>query len=245
MGRSDIPTNIRDFDGSSNAQTNGVFDVIPPITAEQFQQLLALLSHHNLEFNFDYLKFEGFYVCSDNKALIFTGNRNAAMLCLEGRDYGHRFLLDTSKINEPQKTTVKRLPKYFIYQRKSFTTVELRMKPHVKNFLFKLGLINNSWYAEIVLDGHPGAVSSNIVTDGDMEKAMMVNMEIKIKGLAYGIQDQPMLQASKQRLHGQDVPKVTRKARIIQWLTVSWSLLDIKKLQTAFCSFNDTYGLVI
>ncbi|KAJ8747076.1 hypothetical protein K2173_014483 [Erythroxylum novogranatense] len=151
---------------------------------------------------------------------------------------------------------------------RAFTSVELRKKlcgkkfpPHLVEALVtdfqSRGLINDSWYAEIFCRSRwssrswgpkriKQALYSKGVSQADMEKAIKLvfeegeheDQDSKL-GMSKNSMDHLMAQASKQWLRGQDVPKETRKSRIVRWLQYrgfDWGVISIvlKKLEAQY-----------
>ncbi|KAL5548734.1 hypothetical protein UlMin_003965 [Ulmus minor] len=150
---------------------------------------------------------------------------------------------------------------------RAFTAVELRKKLCGKNFspdtvealindFQSRGLINDSLYAEAFcqsrwssLSWGPRRIKQALFQKGvskvDADKA--INLVFKEEesdeyqesnhSLSKSSMDQLFVQASKQWLRGHDVPKETRKSRIIRWLQYrgfNWDVISIivKKLES-------------
>ncbi|TQE05405.1 hypothetical protein C1H46_008995 [Malus baccata] len=150
---------------------------------------------------------------------------------------------------------------------RAFTAVELRKKLCGKNFplgtveaviddFISRGLINDSLYAEAFsrsrwssLSWGPRRIKQALFNKGvsnvDAEKAIKLVFEEGkpdedeelIHGLSKLSMDNLVVQASKQWLRGQEVPKETRKSRIVRWLQYrgfSWGVISfiLKKLES-------------
>ncbi|BBH04431.1 regulatory protein RecX family protein [Prunus dulcis] len=131
---------------------------------------------------------------------------------------------------------------------RAFTAVELRKKLHGKNFsldtveavindFISRGLINDSVYAEAFSRSRwsssswgPRRIKKALFSKGvsklDAENAIKLvfeegesdNDQKLVHGLSKLSMDNLLVQASKQWLRGQEVPKETRKSRIVRWL---------------------------
>ncbi|XP_021906086.1 uncharacterized protein LOC110820800 isoform X2 [Carica papaya] len=150
---------------------------------------------------------------------------------------------------------------------RAFTSVELRKKLHGKRFpsdviervidSFKSrGLINDSLYAESFSQSRWSSASwgpmrikqallKKGISQADAEKAVKLVFEDSESseaqestfGLSKLSMDHLYIQASKQWFRGQDVPKETRKSRIIRWLQYrgfNWGVISfiLKKLES-------------
>lgn len=92
------------------------------------------------------------------------------------------------------------------------------------------------------------ALSNKGVSEADTDKALKLvfedgdsdEQESKV-GMSKISMDQLLIQASKQWLRGQDVPKDTRKSRLIRWLQYrgfNWDVVNfvLKKLESQHIS---------
>lgn len=92
------------------------------------------------------------------------------------------------------------------------------------------------------------ALSNKGVSEADTDKALKLvfedgdsdEQESKV-GMSNISMDQLLIQASKQWLRGQDVPKDTRKSRLIRWLQYrgfNWDVVNfvLKKLESQHIS---------
>lgn len=92
------------------------------------------------------------------------------------------------------------------------------------------------------------ALSNKGVSEADADKALKLvfedgdsdEQESKV-GMSKISMDQLLIQASKQWLRGQDVPKDTRKSRLIRWLQYrgfNWDVVNfvLKKLESQHIS---------
>ncbi|CAB4312193.1 unnamed protein product [Prunus armeniaca] len=153
--------------------------------------------------------------------------------------------------------------------RRAFTAVELRKKLHGKNFsldtveavindFISRGLINDSLYAEAFSRSRwsssswgPRRIKQALFSKGvsklDAENAIKLvfeegesdNDQKLVHGLSKLSMDNLLVQASKQWLRGQEVPKETRKSRIVRWLQYrgfSWDVIGfvLKKLESQY-----------
>ncbi|KAB5521953.1 hypothetical protein DKX38_026272 [Salix brachista] len=154
--------------------------------------------------------------------------------------------------------------------RRAYTAVELRKKLHGKRFppdiveavigdFQSRGLVNDGLYAETYSQSRwsssswgprriKKALFSKGVSEADTNKALKLvfedgdsdEQESKV-GLSKISMDQLLIQASKQWLRGQDVPKDTRKSRLIRWLKYrgfNWDVVNfvLKKLESQHIS---------
>lgn len=154
--------------------------------------------------------------------------------------------------------------------RRAYTAVELRKKLHGKRFppdiveavigdFQSRGLVNDGLYAETYSQSRwsssswgprriKKALFSKGVSEADTNKALKLvfedgdsdEQESKV-GLSKISMDQLLIQASKQWLRGQDVPKDTRKSRLIRWLQYrgfNWDVVNfvLKKLESQHIS---------
>ncbi|KAJ9173865.1 hypothetical protein P3X46_016958 [Hevea brasiliensis] len=153
---------------------------------------------------------------------------------------------------------------------RAYTAVELRKKLHGKRFppdivealitdFQSRGLINDSLYAETFSRSRwsssswgPRRIKQALfrkgVSNADAEKAIKLvfeDGECTGQESKYGMSKLSMnhifVQASKQWLRGKDVPKETRKSRIIRWLQYrgfSWGVISLilKKLESQYTS---------
>ncbi|CAB4281885.1 unnamed protein product [Prunus armeniaca] len=152
---------------------------------------------------------------------------------------------------------------------RAFTAVELRKKLHGKNFsldtveavindFISRGLINDSLYAEAFSRSRwsssswgPRRIKQALFSKGvsklDAENAIKLvfeegesdNDQKLVHGLSKLSMDNLLVQASKQWLRGQEVPKETRKSRIVRWLQYrgfSWDVIGfvLKKLESQY-----------
>ncbi|CAK7345913.1 unnamed protein product [Dovyalis caffra] len=154
--------------------------------------------------------------------------------------------------------------------RRAYTAVELKKKLLGKRFALDIveamisdfqsrGLINDGLYAETFSRSRwssstwgprriKKALSNKGVSEADADKALKLVFEdddsdeqdSKV-GLSKISMDQLLVQASKQWLRGQDVPKDTRKSRLIRWLQYrgfNWDVVNfvLKKLESLHTS---------
>ncbi|XP_007206841.1 uncharacterized protein LOC18774008 isoform X1 [Prunus persica] len=152
---------------------------------------------------------------------------------------------------------------------RAFTAVELRKKLHGKNFSLDTveavindftsrGLINDSLYAEAFSRSRwsssswgPRRIKQALFSKGvsklDAENAIKLvfeegesdNDQKLVHGLSKLSMDNLLVQASKQWLRGQEVPKETRKSRIVRWLQYrgfNWDVIGfiLKKLESQY-----------
>ncbi|XP_048235644.1 uncharacterized protein LOC8271843 isoform X2 [Ricinus communis] len=151
---------------------------------------------------------------------------------------------------------------------RAFTAVELRKKLHGKKFPPDIveaviidfqarGLINDSLYAETFSRSRwsssswgPRRIKQALfmkgVSEADAEKAIKLvfeddrsgGQELKL-GMSKLSMEHLLVQASKQWFRGQDVPRETRKSRIIRWLQYrgfNWGVISfiLKKLESQY-----------
>lgn len=154
--------------------------------------------------------------------------------------------------------------------KRAYTAVELRKKLHGKRFppdiveavigdFESRGLVNDGLYAETYSRSRwsssswgprriKKALSNKGVSEADTDKALKLvfedgdsdEQESKV-GMSKISMDQLLIQASKQWLRGQDVPKDTRKSRLIRWLQYrgfNWDVVNfvLKKLESQHIS---------
>ncbi|KAL9365978.1 hypothetical protein Peur_037177 [Populus x canadensis] len=154
--------------------------------------------------------------------------------------------------------------------RRAYTAVELRKKLHGKRFppdiveavigdFESRGLVNDGLYAETYSRSRwsssswgprriKKALSNKGASEADTDKALKLvfedgdsdEQESKV-GMSKISMDQLLIQASKQWLRGQDVPKDTRKSRLIRWLQYrgfNWDVVNfvLKKLESQHIS---------
>ncbi|BBH04840.1 regulatory protein RecX family protein [Prunus dulcis] len=109
---------------------------------------------------------------------------------------------------------------------RAFTAVELRKKLHGNNFTLDT--------IEAVINDF---ISSKGVSKFDAENAIKLvfeegesdNDQKLVHGLSKLSMDNLLVQASKQWLRGQEVPKETRKSRIVHWLQYRGFSWDVSK----------------
>ncbi|ONI00333.1 hypothetical protein PRUPE_6G082900 [Prunus persica] len=193
----------------------------------------------------------------------FRAREKIAITCLKSRGYSSSLLIRYI----PKKSSQVKMSENY-QQTEAFTAVELRKKLHGNNFtldtveavindFISRGLINDSLYAEAFscsrwssLSWGPyyfSALFSKGVSKLDAENAIKLvfeegesdNDQKLVHGLSKLSMDNLLVQASKQWLRGQEVPKETRKSRIVHWLQYrgfSWDVIGfvLKKLESQY-----------